>query len=317
MIGLEPLYIVVGLMFAAFALSHAVDRANPRRWRSALFWGCFAAVMLAGTWMPPVVSGVLVLVMAVLATIGLKPGADLTTGAEQRQASAARLRDRLFLPALTIPLVTLVGTIALPKVLWGGAPLVDPRQVTLVSLALGAAIALLFALRLTRVHLSTAAHEGRRLIDAIGWAAVLPQILAALGAVFAVAGMGKIVAGVVTTYIPMNLPLVAVIVYTTGMALFTIIMGNAFAAFPVMTAGIGLPIIVGRFGGDPVIMAALGMLSGFCGTLLTPMAANFNIVPAAVLELPDRHAVIKVQAPTAFVLLAANTALMALFVFHR
>ena len=94
-------------------------------------------------------------------------------------------------------------------------------------------------------------------------------------------------------------------------------MGNAFAAFPVMAAGIGLPLIVGRFGGDPVIMSAVGMLSGFCGTLLTPMAANFNIVPAAVLELKDRYAVIKVQAPTALLLLLANTVIMALFVFHR
>jgi uncharacterized membrane protein len=101
------------------------------------------------------------------------------------------------------------------------------------------------------------------------------------------------------------------------MALFTIVMGNAFAAFPVMTAGVGLPLIVGKFGGDPVIMSAVGMLSGFCGTLMTPMAANFNIVPAAILELSDRNAVIKVQAPTGGLLLIANTALMALFVFHR
>jgi uncharacterized membrane protein len=100
------------------------------------------------------------------------------------------------------------------------------------------------------------------------------------------------------------------------MALFTVIMGNAFAAFPVMTAGIGLPLIVGRFGGDPVIMSALGMLSGFCGTLMTPMAANFNIVPAALLELPDRNAVIKVQIPSALLLLATNTVLMAVFVFR-
>jgi uncharacterized membrane protein len=115
----------------------------------------------------------------------------------------------------------------------------------------------------------------------------------------------------------MTEPLVAVIVYTTGMALFTVVMGNAFAAFPVMTAGIGLPLLVGKFGGDPIIMSAVGMLSGFCGTLLTPMAANFNIVPAAVLELKDQNAVIKVQAPTAFLLLFANTMLMALFVCHR
>ena len=43
-------------------------------------------------------------------------------------------------------------------------------------------------------------------------------------------------------------------------------------------------------------MAAVGMLSGYCGTLMTPMAANYNIVPVALLELPDQHAVIKAQA---------------------
>ena len=255
--------------------------------------------------------------MVVLATLGLKPGRDVTTDAVRRQASANRLRNRLFLPALAIPAITLAGTLLLPHVRVGAMPLVDPKQVTLISLAAGALIGLTLALRLLRSHIATAAVEGRRLVDAIGWAAVLPQMLAALGGIFAAAGVGKVVAGLVTGYIPMTLPLVVVIVYTTGMALFTVIMGNAFAAFPVMTAGIGLPLIVGKFGGDPVIMSALGMLSGFCGTLLTPMAANFNIVPAAVLELRDRNAVIKVQAPTAFLLLFANTVIMALFVFPR
>src|SRR6185295_2752523 len=112
-------------------------------------------------------------------------------------------------------------------------------------------------------------------------------------------------------------PFAAVVTYTVGMALFTCIMGNAFAAFPVMTAGIGLPLVVGKFGGDVVIMAAVGMLSGFCGTLMTPMAANFNIVPAALLELPDKNAVIRAQIPTALVLLCANTGLMYFLVFRR
>jgi uncharacterized membrane protein len=100
------------------------------------------------------------------------------------------------------------------------------------------------------------------------------------------------------------------------MALFTIIMGNAFAAFPVMTAGIGLPLIVHQFGGNVAVMAAVGMVSGFCGTLMTPMAANFNIVPAALLELPNENAVIKVQIPTGLLLLAANTLIMYAFVFR-
>ena len=158
--------------------------------------------------------------------------------------------------------------------------------------------------------------EGRRLIDTIGWAAVLPQMLAALGAVFALSGVGNAVGALATQYLPLGSPVAAVIAYCLGMALFTLVMGNAFAAFPVMTAAIGLPLIVHRFGGDPVVMGAIGMLAGFCGTLLTPMAANFNIVPAALLELPDRNGVIRAQAPTALMLLAANTALMAALVYR-
>ena len=104
--------------------------------------------------------------------------------------------------------------------------------------------------------------------------------------------------------------------YVIGMALFTIIMGNGFAAFPVMTGGVGVPVLVGVYHGDPAVMAAIGMLSGYCGTLLTPMAANFNIVPAALLELPDKNAVIRAQVPTALALLTANVFLLYFLMFR-
>ena len=133
----------------------------------------------------------------------------------------------------------------------------------------------------------------------------------------AIAGVGNVVSGLAQRWIPLDNPFVVVLTYAVGMAVFTMIMGNAFAAFPVMTAGIGLPLIVQRFGGDPAIMAAIGMLSGFCGTLMTPMAANFNIVPTALLELPDENAVIKVQIPTALLLLAVNILLMNFLVFRH
>lgn len=123
-------------------------------------------------------------------------------------------------------------------------------------------------------------------------------------------------AGLITDVIPLGLPIVAVAAYCIGMALFTIIMGNTFAAFPIMTAGIGLPIIVGHMGGNLAIMSAIGMLAGFCGTLMTPMAANFNIVPAALLELSDQHEVIKVQFHTAILLLIINIILMSILVFR-
>jgi uncharacterized membrane protein len=153
-------------------------------------------------------------------------------------------------------------------------------------------------------------------MDTVGWAAILPQMLAALGALFAVAGVGHVVSDLVKTWIPLDSAFAVVAAYTFGMAIFTMIMGNAFAAFPVMTAGIGLPLIVHQFHGNPAILGAIGMLCGFCGTLMTPMAANFNIVPAALLELKDQNGVIKAQWPTALLLLIVNTILLYLFVFR-
>ena len=86
--------------------------------------------------------------------------------------------------------------------------------------------------------------EGRRLIDSIGWAAVLPQMLAALGVVFAAAGVGDAIGALSRMVIPDGNLFVTVAVFALGMALFTMIMGNAFAAFPVMAAAIGVPLLM-------------------------------------------------------------------------
>ena len=317
MIRLEAVYLLAGAMLAAVAVLSATDTANPRRWAAGGFWGLFAASFLFGSRLTDFANGILVLAMVAIAgLVGLGRGAVATTSPEQRAASAARLRERVFLPALVIPAATLLGALVLKTVTVGGQPLIEARQATLVSLGLGAAAAVGMAMALTRPPPLAPLQEGRRLLDHIGWAAVLPQLLAALGAVFALSGVGQAVSSLIGHLIPLDNKLAVICAYTFGMAAFTMVMGNAFAAFPVMTAGIGLPLIVRKFGGDPATMAAIGMLSGFCGTLMTPMAANFNIVPAALLELGDRYAVIRAQVPTALALLAINTALMALLVFH-
>jgi uncharacterized membrane protein len=95
-------------------------------------------------------------------------------------------------------------------------------------------------------------------------------------------------------------------VFGVGMVMFTMIMGNAFAAFPVMTAAIGVPLLIQTYHGDPAVVGAVGMLAGFCGTLMTPMAANFNLVPAALLELKDQYGVVKMQVATAIPLFILN-----------
>jgi uncharacterized membrane protein len=304
-------------VFAIFAVMGALDRSNPKRFGNAAFWGLFAASFLFGSWIGDLANGVLVVGLILVGGCGLiGRGQSPTFDPAERRQSAARRGNWLFVPALLIPATALLGTLLFKYVSVRGVPLVDPKQVTVISLAFGIALALVVAVAWLRPRPDVPLQEGRRLVDMIGWAAILPQLLASLGAIFALAGVGRAVGMLATQYIPLDQPLTVVIVYCTGMALFTAVMGNAFAAFPVMTAAIGLPLIVHKFGGNPAIMASIGMLSGFCGTLTTPMAANFNIVPAALLDLPDRNGVIKAQLPTAVLLLLVNTALMYALVFR-
>jgi uncharacterized membrane protein len=318
MITLEHVYWLTGLMMGGVSLVNLRDATNPRRVNNTVFWGIYAVTFLVGSHLPDVVNGFLVIGMVLVASIrGLGQGKLESASKEQREVSAQRWGNKLFIPALTIPLVTVLGTIVFKRTDFHGSPIVDIKQVTVISLAIATLIALAVGMAMLKPPLSAPIREARRLLDAVGWAAVLPQMLAALGALFAIAGVGTVVSGLAQRWIPLDNPSVVVVTYAIGMAVFTMIMGNAFAAFPVMTAGIGLPLIVQRFGGDPTIMAAIGMLSGFCGTLMTPMAANFNIVPTALLELPDENAVIKVQIPTALILLGANILLMNFLVFRH
>ena len=317
MITLEFVNVLMGLMMAGIAIVNLRDGTTAKRYNNAAFWAIYAVTFLAGSYLPNFVNGLLVIAMVLIVAIGkLGPAPPEQTSRADREVSAAKWGNRLFIPALTIPAVALLGTFTLKGFQVNGVPLVDPKQVTLISLGLATVVALIVGMVMLRPPPSAPIVEARRLMDAVSWAAVLPQMLAALGAMFALAGVGPIVAGILARWIPLDTPFVVVATYTVGMALFTTIMGNAFAAFPVMTAAIGLPLIVHRFGGNVVVVAAVGMLSGFCGTLMTPMAANFNIVPAALLELPDQNGVIKVQIPTALILLAANTAIMYLFAFR-
>lgn len=311
MITLEHFYILIGLLFVAVAVMNLRDRSNPRRHTTALFWGLYALLYLAGERLPPSLVGVLLILMALVAGFGgVAGGTPKVLPEDQRRASSLRLGNRLFIPALILPLVTMLGATVFSGVEVGGLPLLDQQHLTLVSLGVAALVALAAACWLTRSTPLQGVREARRLVDAMGWAVVLPHLLAVLGLLFAEAGVGKAVAHLTTSYIGMDSRFFAVSVFCIGMALFTVVMGNGFAAFPVMAGGVGIPVLVGVYGANPAVMAAIGMFSAYCGTLMTPMAANFNIVPAALLDLPDKNAVIRAQIPTALPLLVANIFLL-------
>ena len=323
------LYWLAGVVLLVVAVMSWRDKANPRRLTTGLFWGLYGLVFLFGDWTYELVGdkrtvnigvGVVVVVLALIAGFGgVRLGRYHQRSQEERTASAARLGNRLFFPALAIPVVTVIGVLlfnnlpSLQIAIFG--PGNHATLITLFSMTAGTLLGLVMAIRMTHETAAQPLQEARRLLDSVGWAFILPQILAVLGLLFTAAGVGNSISWLTQHYLAVDSRFIAVAVYTLGMALLTMVMGNAFAAFPIVTAGVGIPILVLQHGGNPAVMAAIGMFSGSCGTLMTPMAANFNIDPAALLEVPDKNAVIKAQVPTGVMLLIVNVFLLYILMF--
>lgn len=315
MLRIEHFYWILAslLLYAAWC------NLRERRYAHAGFWGVLAGLFgggdavlrasEAGNALPSQIAGAAVVALALLAT-RMRREHIAEAPETQRRASAARLGHKLFVPALLIPLITVLVVLFGDGLAFDGVPLFLSGSLTLVGLSVASLVSAAVAVAMTRESPVAGAAEGRRLLDTMGWAALLPLVLATLGGVFAASGVGESIAVIVSSLIPEDQRLAVVLAYGLGMVLFTIIMGNAFAAFPVMTAGVGLPLLIQQHGADPAILGALGMLTGYCGTLMTPMAANFNLVPAALLELDDPNAVIRAQFPTAVPLLLVNLVLM-------
>jgi uncharacterized membrane protein len=318
MINLHWLYIFAGAVFASFAVGSARNTANRKRWGNTLFWSLLAVSFWFGDLLGDIGNGMLVLVLVALAGGHLLGRSDgRSTSEEERQLFSKRFGNKLFVPALIIPITAFVGTLLFIYTPLKDDGVIDPKSVTLILLGIGVIIALIACYAWLRPPPTAAIDEGGRLADAIGWALVLPQMLAALGAIFAAAGVGTTIGAMAGAIIPQGSIFLAVLLYALGMVVFTVIMGNAFAAFPVMAAAIGVPILIHQDGGNAAVIGAVGMLSGFCGTLMTPMAANFNIVPAALLELKNQYGVIKAQVPTAIPLLIANILILYFAGFHQ
>ncbi|MDI6601519.1 MAG: DUF979 domain-containing protein [Thermoanaerobacteraceae bacterium] len=288
LLNLEYMYFLTGLLLIMVSIYTCMDKKNPARYTTALFWTLFGLTFMAPIiHLPNSLVGIFLIIMAVLSGGKLvKIGSHKEPSTEEKNRETDKWGNRLFIPILIIPVVTF-GVAQFTKL---GA---------LVGLALASIVAIIVAVIMFKESFSNTMEESRRLVDSVSTAATLPQLLAALGAVFNAAGVGTVVAGLISAVIPVNIALATLIAYFLGMSIFTIIMGNAFAAFAVITTGIGIPLVINMHGADPAILGVLGMLAGYCGTLVTPMAANFNIVPVALLNMKDTFGVIKKQAPVA------------------
>lgn len=294
---LEIFYTLIGLYMASTMIFTLKDKNHKTRIGTALFWGIVSVIFIFGKIIPPVIVGSLIIVIACLsATKQINMGTLKQLDNTFTQLKAENLGLKIFIPSIAIALFAML--IATFTSLSGT-----------VAIGLSSTIALILTFVLTKAKPIEYIEDSNRMFQSVGVFSILPQLLASLGAVFTAAGVGDVISGLISGVIPQGNPLAGVIAYCVGMALFTAIMGNGFAAFSVITVGIGMPFVFAQ-GGDPIICSALALTAGFCGTLLTPMAANFNMLPAALLETKDKNVVIKVQAPLAIVLLLIHIVLM-------
>ena len=294
---LKIFYIMIGLYMGLTMVFTIKDKNHKTRIGTSLFWGILSVVFMFGDYIPSQIVGAFVIVIAVLsATKQINVGTLKQLDETFVTLKAEKLGLKIFIPSLSIAIIAMLiasftgfsGTVAI---------------------GISSTLTLVLTFVITKAKPKEFLEDSNRMYQSMGSFVILPQLLASLGVLFTAAGVGDKISSMISGVIPTGNVLLGVIAYCVGMAVFTAIMGNAFAAFSVITVGVGLPFVFAQ-GGNPVVCSTLALTAGYCGTLLTPMAANFNMLPTALLELKDKNAVIKAQAPIAIILLVIHIFLM-------
>ena len=302
---LEVVFVLIGLVAIYAGISNFRDKTNKKRIGTGVFWTMLGLLFIVGKWIPSEWTGVGLIVMllpAVFKQVGR--GEDVIKPTEEEMSLAyTSVGNKIFLASFSIGVFALLFAFFFPKIS------------TLVGLTVGVFVGcgILLAMRPGVNTPKLFLDDSRRMLDIVGPLVMLPTLLSILGATFTAAGVGEVISHLVGAVIPEGNLVVGIIVYCVGMALFTAIMGNAFAAITVLTVGIGAPFVL-SLGADPTVVGALALTCGFCGTLMTPMAANFNIVPVAILEMNDEYGVIKKQVIPAVFMLTVQILMMIVLV---
>ncbi len=294
---LQIFYMMIGLYMGVTMVFTLKDKNHKTRIGTAVFWGILSAIFMFGDYIPSSIVGLLVVAIALLsATKQINIGTLKQLDETFANLKAEKLGLKIFIPSLSIAIIAMLiaSFTSFPGT---------------VAIGISATVTLVITFIITKAKPKEFLEDSNRMYQSMGSFTILPQLLASLGVLFTAAGVGDKISSIISSVIPSGNILVGVIAYCLGMAIFTAIMGNAFAAFSVITVGVGVPFVFAQ-GGDPVVCSMLALTAGYCGTLLTPMAANFNVLPAALLELKDKNAVIKAQALFAVILLIVHIFLM-------
>ena len=312
---LEPAFWLLAALFGVVATVCFQRQA----WLRGAFWLTLGGLFVQAPYLPPVWTGALVLLSSVLAFAANSeriPDAEAKVLEAHAAERSLGLGTKLLKPAIALPLLTVAITLILRGIHGQVGFDFALNDAPLIGLSVASMLVLIVACADLKFAPQHSAVLGARVLNQIGWPVLLPMLLAILGAIYAKSGVGDALAVHLNSVFPTDNRYACVALFGISMAMLTMLLGNAFAAFPVVLAAVGIPLVVKLHHGDPIIMSALGMLCGYCGTLMTPLAANFNLVPVVLLDIEDRNAVIKAQIPTALWLLTGNVGLLCLLVYR-
>ena len=290
--GLNVVWLIIGLITIYAGIKNLLDKENPSRVGTAVFWCSFGIVCGFGSWLPAKVSGALVLIMCLPPIFKkVKIGKVDNPTKEHTEQQFKKIGMKIFIPAFSVAVCSLFFALF-------------SNMSSMVAITLGVVVAMILLIAYDSKQNKPVVFlkDSERFLGITGPLSMLPQLLGSLGGVFTAAGVGDVIAQLVEKIVPKGNVNIGIIVYAIGMVLFTMIMGNAFAAITVMTVGIGAPFVL-AYGANPVVIGMLALTCGYCGTLLTPMAANFNILPVAILNMKDRWGAIKNQVLVAIIML--------------
>ena len=291
-IGLNVVWVIIGLITIYAGIKNLLDKENPSRVGTAVFWCSFGIVCGFGSWLPAKVSGVLVLIICLPPIFKkVKIGKTDNPTKEHTEQQFKKIGMKIFVPAFSVAVCSLFFALF-------------SNMSSMVAITVGVIVAMILLMAFDTKQNKPAVflNDSERFLGITGPLSMLPQLLGCLGGVFTAAGVGDVIAQLVEKIVPKGNVNIGIIIYAIGMVLFTMIMGNAFAAITVMTVGIGAPFVL-AYGANPVVIGMLALTCGYCGTLLTPMAANFNILQVAILNMKDRWGAIKNQVLVAIIML--------------
>ena len=177
------IYAIIGLICVSLAVSALRTKGQQARVGTALFWSLLGIIFILGDYIPANIVGVLIIVMAILsATKQVKLVSFNTTTEEFKKESAAKIGNKLFIPALVLAILAFVI-----------AQFTNLGSYNAIGLSgIGALIVILL---ISKSSIGEANSEATRLLSQVGPTAILPQILAALGTLFTIAGVGEVIAG--------------------------------------------------------------------------------------------------------------------------